>query len=327
MSKISQKGRGIDFDGDDTVDAPSPKREERPRTGIGAISASLAMGRGVEEENRTLKEKVASLETREFVEKLDPTRIRASRWANRHPASFEGQEFATLREEIVSAGRNVQPIKVRPVVGDAKYDFELVYGHRRHRACLELGLPVAAVVAEVNDQQLYAEMERENRDRASLSPWEQGMHYRRALDGGLYPSMRQLSVAIGAPLSNVSMAVQLASLPEEVVSAFPSPLVLQYRWATPLSEALKKDAEAVVRRAKEITALGMGRAPKSVLEDLLGTGTALEGQTLKFKSRGKAAATFAKDGKGAVTIKVKAGVLSEKAERELAKFVEELLRD
>ena len=327
MSKISQKGRGIDFDSDDTVGVPRPKPEERPRTGIGAISASLAMGRGVEEENRTLKDKVAALETREFVEKLDPSRIRASRWANRHPASFEGPDFANLREEIVSAGGNVQPIKVRPVAGDAEFDFELVYGHRRHRACLELGLPVSAVVGEFSDQQLFTEMERENRDRASLSPWEQGMHYRRALEGGLYPSMRQLSVAVGAPLSNVSMAMQLANLPEDVVKAFPSPLVLQYRWATPLSEALRKDAEAVVRRAKEIAALGMGKAPKSILEDLVGTGTALDGQTLKFKSGGKAAGSFAKDAAGAVTIKVKAGMLSAKAERDLVKFVEELFRD
>ena len=82
---------------------------------------------------------------------MDPRLIAPSRWANRHPDAFEGPEFEQLRREIEDAGGNVQPIKIRPITdgrtaeGGARY--EIVFGHRRHRACLDLGLPVLAVVS------------------------------------------------------------------------------------------------------------------------------------------------------------------------------------
>ena len=64
-------------------------------------------------------------------------------------------------------------------------------------------------------------MERENRERQDLSPWEQGMMYRRALDLGLFTSNRALATALGIDHSNVGKSLALARLPDEVVAAFP----------------------------------------------------------------------------------------------------------
>jgi ParB family chromosome partitioning protein len=91
--------------------------------------------------------------------------------------SFSGPEFAALKAEIASAGRNVQPIKVRPPSGGKEKgcEFEVACGNRRHRACLELGLPIAAVVESLTDAELFAEMNREDREREDLTPWEQGV--------------------------------------------------------------------------------------------------------------------------------------------------------
>ncbi|MDM0028824.1 ParB/RepB/Spo0J family partition protein [Variovorax saccharolyticus] len=329
MSKVTKKGSGIDFDSVDDEETAKPKADDRPRTAIGAISVSLAMGRGVEEENRALKDKVAVLEKREFVELLDPTRIRASKYANRHPSSFSDPAFESLREEIAQAGRNVQPIKVRPVTGDPAHDYEIVFGHRRHRACLELKTDVVATVAELDDQELFSEMDRENRDRESLSPWEQGRMYQRALELGLYPSVRKMAQEIGANTSMVAVAVQLAALPEEVVAAFPRPHSLQYRWAPELTNALEKDREVVLARAKEIIALGdASRTPKAVLSQLLaGPNAAADSEVVRFKTRGKVAGSFSRDGKGGLTLKVKAGALSGDAEEELLKFVQGLFKE
>ena len=45
MSKLTDKAKGISFD---DVDEPTPELPaDRPRTAIGAISASIAMGRGL----------------------------------------------------------------------------------------------------------------------------------------------------------------------------------------------------------------------------------------------------------------------------------------
>lgn len=41
----------------------------------------------------------------------------------------------------------------------------------RHRACLDLGLPVLVVVEDASDASLFEQMERENRGRKNLSAW------------------------------------------------------------------------------------------------------------------------------------------------------------
>ena len=74
-------------------------------------------------------------------------------------------------------------------------------------------MPVLAVIESLGEQQMFVEMERENRARKDLSAWEQGMMYARALDSGLYPSNRQLAQAIGRDLGDVGRALLLARLP------------------------------------------------------------------------------------------------------------------
>jgi ParB family chromosome partitioning protein len=203
------------------------------------------------------------------VRSLAASCVHPSAWANRHASAFERPRYLALKEEIRSAGGNIQPIKVRrlataspiptalaPTALNGATDaaaegmaperhYEIVYGHRRHRACLELGLPVLAMIEDLDDAQLFAEMDRENRQRENLSPWEQGVVYARALDQGLFPSMRQLADRVGCDPATVSRTIALARLPEEIVSLFASPTELQTRWAKPLSDLVEQHAMVV----------------------------------------------------------------------------------
>jgi ParB family chromosome partitioning protein len=327
MSKLTDKARRISFD--DVDDGPQTAPiDDRPRTAIGAITASLALGRGVEAENRALKERLQQFEDVTVVEFLDPKRIRASRFANRHEVSFLGEEFASLKAEIASAGRNVQPIKVRrlPSSTDITETFEIAFGHRRHRACLELGIPVAAIVEEMDDAQLFAEMERENRERQNLSAWEQGVMYKRAIDEGLFPSLRKLASSIGAQVGNVSTAIQLAALPEQVVAAFPSPLSLQFRWAGPLKAAVDKNPEGVLAVAAELASLDPRLPARAVLDRLLGVEAPMvRSAPTPLLSRGVAVGAWEKDKKGNLSIQIRRGGLDEAGERRLLKVLQQLL--
>lgn len=205
--------------------------------------------------------------------KLDPKLVKPSKWANRHEKSFVGEEFALLKAEIESAGGNVQPIKVRPIPGSSTQEYEIVFGHRRHRACLELGLLVLSTIESIDDKELFKEMDRENRLRADLRPYEQGVMYMRALDEGLFSSMRKLADDLGLQSSNVSTAINIARLPKAVVEAFSSPLDIQYRWAAPLNEAVKSDIDLVQSRANEIAVsrlTGTTMAAAQVFDRLIG---------------------------------------------------------
>jgi ParB family transcriptional regulator, chromosome partitioning protein len=295
------------------------------RTGPGQM---LMVNSLMKESNKKLEMLEARLKEFEGalpVRLIEPDRIIASKWANRDTRSFDLPAFKTLRDEIAQASGNVQPIKVRPIKGEDDR-FEIIYGHRRHRACLELGLPVLAVVEEVSDQDLFKEMDRENRARADLAPWEQGVMYRRALNEQLFTSQDQLAKELGVDPGNLSKALRLADLPESVVHAFASPLDLQYRWAKALNDALQADPEGVVARAQELAGnRAMAQSAKEVFEILCGTGS-IQPSMETVMVDGKALAKITYDG-AKVNVQFARGVLDKARLKALAESLKGFLTD
>ena len=318
--------------GDNTAGAEPPKAKTAPGTMMGFLTAQS----GAVQEAEALKARVKLLEQEAPLRKIDPFMIRPSKWANRHEASFLTAEFQELKAEIAAAGGNVQPIKVRPVpvlngsTPPGQPGFELIFGHRRHRACAELGIPVLAAIEEASDVSLFEQMERENRGRKNLSAWEQGTMYRKALDDGLYPSLRRLAEGLGVDVSLVSKSVSLARLPEAVVAAFPSPLDIQFRWAAPLTEAMQKDPDGTLSRARAIAQTRGNLGPATVLSRLLGmpepsTGRS-ESQVLTISKAGKVAAKLTADAKGRALVRFEVGALPESKRKALAKVIEDFLK-
>lgn len=210
---------------------------------------------------------------------IDTADIARSEFANRHASAFEGKTFEDFKREIQEAGRNSQPIKVRAIAKPGEGPkYELVFGHRRYEACRQIGIPVWAVVENLDDRALVEEMDRENRGRADPSPWEQGMTYLRALEKGVYPSNRQMAAALGVDISNLGKALTLARLPDAVVAAFPAPQSIQLAWATDLGKVLQEDAAGLIARAQALAAEKGAHSAKSVFARLVSPpGAAPEG--------------------------------------------------
>lgn len=240
------------------------------RTGPGQMLMVNSLMKENNEKVALLEERLKQFEGVLPVKLLDAATVVPSKWANRSQQNFDSAEFHQLVSEIKEAGGNVQPIKVRPLDGQPGMH-EIVFGHRRHRACLELGLPVLALVDNVSDVGLFKEMDRENRTRLDLAPWEQGMMYRRALQEKLFTSQEQMARELGVDAGNLSKALRLADLDTRLVEAFSSPLDLQYRWAKPLSDALRNDSVGVLERAEQIKLdRALARNAKEVVEYLIG---------------------------------------------------------
>ncbi|MDI4635900.1 ParB/RepB/Spo0J family partition protein [Pelomonas sp. V22] len=320
----------------------------KPKTAPGLMMAQAADQRSeLLRENEDLKERVAGLadaaaratELQEELKawdgakaarQLDPACIGWSTWANRDESNFSGPEYAELKAEIASAGGNVQPIKVRVVKpGTEGHEYEIVFGHRRHRACLELGLPVLALIDNLGEADLFVQMDRENRGRKNLSALEQGRMYQRALDRGLFPSNRKLADAVGADLAQVGKALSLARLPSEVIAAFASPLDLQFRWAKLLADANDKDPIGLKARALKAREMGATRSGKEVLDVLLksegqGGGTVLPAPIV-VEGGGKPVATIEVDSRGRTTVAFASEVVPGSQLRALAELVEGFL--
>ena len=230
----------------------------------------------------------------------------------------------------------MQAIKVRPLpvlngsTPQSEPNYELIFGHRRHRACAELGLPVLAAIEEATDVSLFEQMERENRGRKNLSPWEQGTMYRKALDEGLYSSLRRLAEGVSVDVSLVSKSVSLARLPEAVVAAFQSPLDIQFRWAAPLAEAMQKDPDGTLKRARAIADGRNGLGAAEILSKLVGkedpAPSPKASQSLTISKAGKLAAKLMVDAKGRALIRFEAGALPDSKRTALVKAIEDILK-
>jgi ParB family transcriptional regulator, chromosome partitioning protein len=330
MSRLRDKAATINLDAIDAKEpdqAPSSgNRVDRPRTAVGLITTSLAFGRSLDTENARLKERLNQFDGALLVRKLDPTKIHAGSFANRGEWSFSSREFSELKNEIAAAGENVQPILVRPAA-DREDEYLLVFGHRRHRACLELGLPVNAVVQDLTEHEAFIWMDRENRNRANLSIYEQGCSYKAALDRKLFPSLRMLAKEVGVDPSNVSKAIAVASLPREIVAAFRSPNDIQQAMASPLSAALESDSAGVLQRAALIQNSGQQYSGPEVFRMLLSSSKGHVSPMVKeFKRGNKTLGNLVRFPNGKLRLSLQAGVLGDDDLRRIEEIVTNALK-
>lgn len=352
VKKAAEKTAGIDmsgykprakvFDGQTLLASGKSETQnlphEAPRkyTGVGVFMDSMTGKTEVsnellsaQTELEQVNRKLAEFDGATLVRSLDPKLVHRSQWANRIEAEFATAEFLELKEEIANSGGNVQPIKVRLVKGafDGQTPkHEIVFGHRRHQACLELGLLVNAIVVEnMDDKTLFETMDRENRGRKNLSAWEQGHMYEDAVKKGLYPSIRKLVEALGVNLSDAARSVQLAKLPKEVVGAFASPLELQVRWAKPLTDELQRNPDGVLAIAREIKKDRSGITATEIFARLIGKGDKPIQKEFEISACGKRVATLKPGVKGRVVVEFEAGALPIEKYVALAKLITDFL--
>lgn len=284
-------------------------RQPGRKTGPGEMLAFRGQMLAAEGEVTRLREALQQFDDSLPTKKLDPKTVIPSRWSNRHEASYATADFIRFKADIEHAGGNVQPILVRPGQAETQ-SYEIVFGHRRHRACLELGLPVLSAIwtAPMSDLELFAAMDRENRERADLSAWEQGAMYRKALDEQMFPSQRRLAESLGVSHTWVRKAIAVAEMPEPVVQCFRSPLEIQFRHAEMISEALEADRKGVLRRAEKLRQSERFSA-SSVVAALVGKQRGARETPRDIRVGGTLAGKLSWDARGQATIRLMPGVV------------------
>ena len=187
---------------------------------------------------------------------LNPDLICPSASANRSEAEYSTAEFEKLKESVKANGGIVQPIQVRPLVGRGHAEFplaqyEIIYGHRRHRACLDLNLSVLTHIDDAsNDDDLLVRMTQENRERKALSAYETGLSYLDVMARKGISQQKQLAEFLKIDATGICEALAVANLPEEILELFPSRLALTYHDGPRLARRWAKDEEGTRRRVK-----------------------------------------------------------------------------
>src|ERR1700728_4863752 len=119
----------------DAPASPSPT-PLRPLTVPFVARISQVGAQGLLEENQKLKAERAN---GRVVLELDTKRVRFSSLSNRAECglSVKDDAFLELKNDLARS-RQEFPIKVRAIEGDPAHNYEVVAGHRRLMACLEL---------------------------------------------------------------------------------------------------------------------------------------------------------------------------------------------
>lgn len=241
--------------------------------------------------------------------RLEPKRIRASGFANRHERSLDPRDpaFVALKEDIRRRGQ-LDPIRVRPLEGPGDAEYEIVYGHRRHVVALALdqelegGFRVLALLdaSAADAREHVLKMHSENFARSDLSPYEYGQMYRSWLDAGCFKTQGEIASAVGLDQSVISTYVRIATLPDPILAAFGDPRAIALRWARDLALALKTGEPRVLAAAAEIALRAAPRDPQAVLRQLVAAAAprreARTARTETIKVRGKTLYTIGQRG-------------------------------
>lgn len=148
---------------------------------------------------------------------LDPARIRRARFTDRHPSFTDDEAFAQLCETIEHHGQMI-PVAVR-AMADGDSDYETVWGHRRIAACRKLGRKVRAVILQQDDLRAVIFGYTENAKRAATSLIEQGRYFAALIEEALFASQADLAKTLHISEAQVSGALRVAAIPDEVLDA------------------------------------------------------------------------------------------------------------
>ena len=161
---------------------------------------------------------------------LDPQLIKPSAWSQPDECEFSNDRFQHLKNLISGCAGNLQPVKIRPTPhitlvlyaeADAEPDgFELVFGYARHRACLELGLPVLAMIERLSEVDALRQFVFEYRGHARWRPWRLGRTLNCALRAGLFRSLRIAAQELSMSVGETSLLAEIGRLPNSVRLAY-----------------------------------------------------------------------------------------------------------
>lgn len=297
------------------------------------------MGQVAQETARSFEARIEDLElersTGMVLLRLDPKQIARTAFANRHELglSASDESFRRLKASIREHGQDT-PVRVRPTgPGGGTLPYELVEGHRRHAACLELdaeldgGFPILARLdaGAADSRDLVLKMYRENAERADLSPYEYGRMFRSWLDARVFTTQADLAKSVGLSAPAVTQYLAVAELPAEVLACFPDPRQIAMRWMQPLSKALKADRAHVLAVARRIAERKGPTPPEDALHELTapkGLKRASPSREEAVKIQGKVAFRLARRD-GRLTLKF-GPMVSLQAQKELTERIKEL---
>jgi ParB family chromosome partitioning protein len=218
-----------ELESDQAADQLQPSQAPAPlggnRVGAGVIGAAHRAIDDIRSERDRLKAIVES--GGGAVRELDPSLIDPSPYPDRLPDD-DGISFEAFKRSIEIEGQKV-PIQVRNHPSSPGR-YQIVYGHRRWLAAMQLGRPVRALEVEIADLDLVLAQGIENASRQDLTWIERALFASRMDDAGIKPRYIYAALSIeDAELARMRNVYRV--VPADVIEAIGrAPKIGRPRW-------------------------------------------------------------------------------------------------
>ena len=170
---------------------------------------------------------------------VDPKECEPWKYANRHESEFG--EIDELIESI-KTNKQLQPALIRnhPAPHD-DIKYEIIFGRRRHLACLRLEIPFLAIRKNLpNIQDAIASQDAENKFRNNVSNFSNAKLYQRLLEDSIFKTEKDLAEKLRLSPSTLNDLMAYAKIPDDIVSKIPNVHALSKQLAVKLVQLLNK---------------------------------------------------------------------------------------
>lgn len=174
---------------------------------------------------------------------MNPKECEPWEYANRSE-----DEMGNMDELIRSIQENtqLQPGLVRshPNPHDG-IKYQIIFGRRRHAACLNLGIPFLAIKKDsLTKQEAIACQDAENKFRKNVSNYSNAMLYKKLLDDGTFKTEKELAAKLGVASSSLSELMSYLKIPQEILRTIPDIHALSVNMALKIVQLLNSNKGA-----------------------------------------------------------------------------------
>ncbi|HCX3367531.1 ParB/RepB/Spo0J family partition protein [Legionella pneumophila serogroup 1] len=170
---------------------------------------------------------------------IDPAECEPWCYANRH--ENEMGDIQGLVDSI-KANKQLQPALVRlHPTPHGKIKYEVIFGRRRHIACLQLGIPFLVIKKDIpNIQDAVASQDAENKLRNDVSNYSNALLYKRLLVDGVFKTEKELADKLNISTSTFNDLMAYSKIPDEIIDKIPNIHILSKQLAVSIVQILNK---------------------------------------------------------------------------------------
>ena len=180
---------------------------------------------------------------------IAPDQCKGWQYADR--SAFEFGDIHKLGLDIKNNGQ-VEPVIVREIQDD-KFKYEVIAGSRRHKACLEMELPLAAIVKNVSDNDAFFMQLREN-EKQPISDYSHGLHFKNLIDNEK-TTVAELAQLMQCSKEKIYHLLSFADIPNQIWDAVTNMSKVSCRSASTIKRLARKGEQhisALIEISEEI---------------------------------------------------------------------------